>query len=117
MEAISTVLSEYPQFGLEHFFKLSYREGGLTRGQLKVLFSEYERKENEKRKFEILLHGGKIDDDETTTVQANNLKNKSFVFGAPEDYAHMTKEEKEELTRKMMKAHKSALAESKTSLA
>lgn len=38
--------------------------------------------------------------------QSTSKPNNEFRFGSPEDYAHLSQEEKEDLTQKMMGTHK-----------
>lgn len=81
------------------------------------MYNEWEKRENEKVKIQVALHGGKIDDTfPTETAHNSTTKEQSFVFRSPEDYEKMSLEDRKELTEKMLRAHKSALAESKTSL-
>lgn len=81
------------------------------------MFREYERRENDKRKFNLLIHGGKIDEG-TTTVQAISSAPDEVptMFKDPSEYEGMSDEEKKELTRKMMQGHKNILLKSNTAL-
>ena len=83
---------------------------------MKVLYSEWEKRENDRRKFELLIHGGKIDESITTVSARSSSPNDYMMFRDPKEYESMTKEEREELTRKMMKGHKEILERSKSSL-
>jgi len=59
-------------------------------------------------RFEAAIHG--IDLDKTTkgsdVPQTQGKQMAGFKFGKPEDYEHMSKEEREKLTQKMMGQHK-----------
>ena len=61
----------------------------------------------DRMRFEATVHG--IDLDKKTKGSGPISQGKQidiFKFGKPEDYEHMSKEEKEELTQKMMGQHK-----------
>ena len=53
-------------------------------------------------KFQADIVGAKLEGSEKPKV-----KQEPFKFGSPDDYAHMSKTEKEALTKKMMGGHKS----------
>jgi hypothetical protein len=83
-----------------------------------VLLKYAEKMEFEKFKMRAGLHGYDLDkaedikegttmDESVTTAQTMKADETiPFPFQDPKAYAHMSKEEKEELTQKMMKAHK-----------
>ena len=81
---------------------------------MKTLFNELEKRENERRKFDVIIHGGKID--ETKTTVPTSSSDDPLLFRDPKEYEHLTEEERKELTRKMKEGHKEILEKSKTSL-
>lgn len=104
----------YPQYRFEDFYRKHYWQGGLALSQVQALYKHaMERKSNEYR-FYALLHGADLDKSSSTSKQSDNSTpsqpqqpaNQSLpIFGDPESYKHMSKEERDELTNKMMSQH------------
>ncbi len=57
--------------------------------------------------FAAGIHGIKIDNKKKTKAGEKKKKSAGLMFGSPEDYADMSKEEKQELTNKMLGKFKS----------
>lgn len=110
-------MHHYPCYRIEDFYQKSFKQGGLTLGQIQVLFEYYVKKENENYKFHAAIQGidlekeankastGSKPQSRANTKTPNN--NALPMFGAPEDYTYLSEEEKKELTAKMMGSHRS----------
>lgn len=71
----------------------------MTRGQLEVLVGLAQKREIAQMKFQAKLHGGKIDEKKFDTEQEGTP-------GDPDSYAHLSMEERKELTQKQLGRHK-----------
>ncbi len=69
-----------------------------------MLYEHAQKREDDKRKFQAVIHGAQVKDAPSTTT--TKKESKPFMFGDPEDYKKMSTEEKEALTKTMMGAHK-----------
>lgn len=72
-----------------------------------VLFDHAKKREWDNYKFQAAMHGVDLEEGVMKSGGKKEAPKNEFVFGSPEDYAHLTKEEREELTKKMMGQHKS----------
>jgi len=100
-----TAVCETYDYRLEQFYQRSFKEGGVTFGQLLVLFEHAQKREGDRYKFQAMLHGTKTEDAPEPVVQSE-IKASSFMFGDPDEYKNMPPEEQKDLTEKMMAAHK-----------
>ena len=77
-----------------------------------ILYEHTQKREAATMRFNAMIHGLKIDDDDETedtilTDQPRTMKNQSgFQFGDPEEYKKMTPEEQKRETENMMGLHK-----------
>jgi len=86
---------------------LSFKEGGLTEGQFQVLYEQAVDREAAKNKFWAKLHGFEIKDSARSkqgeTGSGYHEEVNEFNYnGDPASVAHLSPEEREELTRKLM---------------
>lgn len=82
-------------------------QGGLTYDQIIGLYECKLKEDEEYLRFQAAIHGAKLK--ETGRVPASsedNLKKAVPMFGDPKDYESLSKEEREEMTAKMMGKHK-----------
>lgn len=70
-----------------------------------VLYKNLTDREYQRFKIQAALHGAKLDEEKLPTNSELKSKPSSFAFGEPESYEHMTEEQKQKLTDKMMGAH------------
>lgn len=72
-----------------------------------VLYKNLTDREYQRFKIQAALHGEELDENEDKLFEEPKRKPKpsSFAFGEPESYEHMTEEQKQKLTDKMMGAH------------
>lgn len=106
------MLRFYPGYRLEHFYTLSFREGGLTWGQVTALYemmchltNEITELKNHELEFQAAIHGAKLESKPSRKVNSES-DNISPIFQSPEAYANMSQEEKDKMTEKMMSMHK-----------
>lgn len=97
-----TAVCETYGYRLEHFYKRSFKEGGVTFGQLLVLYEHAQKREIDRYKFQATLHGAEPKD--MPAVERKEAR--PFKFGDPEVYKNMPPEEQKNLTEQMMQAHK-----------
>jgi cell division protein YceG involved in septum cleavage len=76
----------------------------LTKGQLLILYEHTIEREDERRKFLAAIHGVKLESTGKYSQEEEVVE--GFLFGDPSSYEHMSKEEKKDLTAKMMGKHK-----------
>lgn len=101
---------------MEDFTRKSYLEGGPTYEQTKMLYDCFVERNNENLKFQALLHGYDLDSQESSGSTKKQSKTTNWdeverkqslpVFRDPSEYEEMSQEEKETLTKDMMKKHK-----------
>ena len=104
----------YSQYRLEDFFQKHSWQGGLTLPEVQVLYSCAMKRANEEREFQMALRGfdPKSASSSSNNKEAANQSQKQPqhqdmpIFGDPKEYEHMTQEEKDQLTQKMMCSHK-----------
>ena len=97
----------YPQYRFDHFFRLSYIEGGLTIQQVQALYETYCKRIHEEREFLAAIHG--IDTkggDKKKDADQIEQKQGLPLFRDPSEYEGMTQEEKNKITQEMMGKHR-----------
>lgn len=116
---VSLFLGYYPQYDLGHIFNKTFRNGGLTKGQIIILFTHASEAEYNRLRTQALFNacavGGqdpevllqKVKKSSPTSHQSLPDQSTIFpVFEHPDKYKHLSQEEKESLTEKMMRKHK-----------
>lgn len=72
-----------------------------------TLFEQSQKRDEWDMKFQVKLHGGELVNEEKSTFIDPETKTKveadTVLFKDPSAYAHMTQEQKEEETQKLMK--------------
>lgn len=106
----------YPQYRLEDFYKKHYWQGGITLNQTKILYEQALLRELDSRKFQASIHGIDLNDKEQNKASEQSTdnykivpsqKNQSLpIFQDPKEYEHLSTEEKEKLTQKMIGKHR-----------
>jgi len=85
-------------------------EGGPTFTQLYALYENIQKIKKKEMKFEASLHGVKLkfkeSDENNTFKDKSGVSQKLPLFGDPSQYEHMTQEERELETQRMMGLHK-----------
>ena len=99
-----TAVCEIYGYRLEHFYQRSFKEGGVTFGQLLALYEHAQKREIERHKFQAIMHGA--EPKESSMVSSERKDSRPFMFGDPDDYKNMPSEEQKDLTEKMLSAHK-----------
>lgn len=102
----------YPQYKIDDFFHKHVWEGGLTLSQVHTLYVCAMRRKNDEYRFYALLHGHDLDKDKNNKSKTSSQRRQQQqskqslpIFGDPEEYKNMSKEERDNLTQKMMKQH------------
>lgn len=72
-----------------------------------VLFEHCQKREYYTLKFQAGLQGVDLDKELGKAPSTRSSKESQFLFRDPKDYEHLSQEEREELTQKMMGMHKS----------
>jgi hypothetical protein len=98
---VTTVCEAYG-YQLSNFYQRSFKDGGITFGQLIVLFEHSQKREADQRKFQAAIVGATFKDDASEAP----AKKDNFMFGDPEDYKKIPIEERQKLTESMMSKHK-----------
>lgn len=95
---------------MDDVYRKRVQEGGLTIDQITVLFNHYKKREYEDFKFKALLAGAKIKDDGLPFSDDNEEKIQAgetpALFGDSKAYAHLTEDERREMTQRMIKGHR-----------
>lgn len=103
-------METYSQYRIEDFYERHGWQGGLTVSQIQSLYHYAIKRKGEEYKFLALIHGVNLDSsgDSQQQSQQQQPQNQSLpIFGDPEkDYAHLSAEEKEKETEKMMRQHR-----------
>ncbi len=100
-----TTVCETYGYRLEHFYQRSFKEGGVTFGQLLVLYEHAQKREAERFRFQAMMHGAEPKDS-SSIVSSEKKASRPFMFGDPDDYKNMSPEGQKDLTDKMLNAHK-----------
>jgi hypothetical protein len=117
---ISGVLRYYPQYTLKHVFNIRFKDGGLTKRQIIILFTHASESEYNHLRTQSLFNacasGGTDPEDlvnkkvkKTSSDGHQSLPNQSSIFPTfehPDKYKKLSYEEKKAKTREMMSAHK-----------
>jgi hypothetical protein len=103
-------------YRLDDFYRKSWKEGGLTIGQIYTLYDHSVERQNEKYKFMAALQGidmtGKEGKEGKGKEEKTSKKTSTLEFQDPSAYEHMTDEEKNELTMRMKGGHLKAVSTS-----
>lgn len=78
-----------------------------------MLFEHSEKRLSDRLRFEAAIHGAKLDEPAPGPKDKAPRTDKKCQSGDPDSYSHLSMEEREELTRKMMNKHKIWAKESK----
>ena len=106
-EHIVTTVCEVYGYRLEDIYRKPFKEGGLTQGQIEVLFEDYQKRYYDRMVFEAACHGVDLKKGAGKQEGRREVETSSvFEFKSPEEYEKMPKEEREKLTRQMMGEHK-----------
>jgi len=103
-------LHYYPSYRLDDFYSKSFKDGGLTVGQMNVLYGNYIKQINDESRFKAALQGvdlDKVGKTQSRVTPTQSSSNALPLFGSPDEYTHLSEEEKSEMTKKMMGQHKS----------
>ena len=108
-------METYSQYRFEDFYRKHYYEGGLALCQVNLLYDTALERKKQHFHFMAALQGVDLDkeressqftqDDDNNAPQAQQSA-QNFLFGDPKQYEHMSAEEKDALTQKMMRYHK-----------
>lgn len=96
-------------YTIDHFYRFSIFEGGLSKYQFIFLFNCYQQKENRSNEFIAALHGvdlRKAAGKANARASGDSPDNPVPLFGDPEDYADLSESEREEMTNTMLSKHK-----------
>ena len=105
-EVICSILRTYPSVSIQQF-SIPYLKGGLTYNQIQCMYDCAMKERN--REYEVIgaFHGVSVG--KGSSVNKNEIpagvEEDQFIFKDPSAYAHMTQEEREELTQKMLGNH------------
>lgn len=108
---------------MEHFTKLSYKEGGVTRDQLVALYTLSEKQIADEKMIEFRFYASlqgfdldkELDKKDSSREEKKLTKEELFreaaespvpIFRDPSYYDHLTQNEKEQLTQIMMGKHR-----------
>lgn len=92
-EAVTTVCEHY-NYQLVDFYGKSFADGGLTYGQLSVLYRHFEKRLVKSMEFDAAIVGAKI--------EKPKPEEKANLFKSPEEYEKLDPEERKRLTKQMM---------------
>jgi hypothetical protein len=96
---------EVPQYSLNHYFYLSFRDGGLTYSQIKGLYDTLGDRDYDRLVWEAALHG--VDLKKTcprTSSTKSSTNHSDGLFQDPAAYEHLSVEERERQTAEMKAA-------------
>ena len=104
-------MERFPRYGFEHFFQLRFKDGGLTEGQFHALYEQAIDRKAEDNRFLAKLHGFEIKSGPAGAGRSRDEKyhndtdteiNEFNYNGDPASVAHLTPEQREILTQKLM---------------
>ena len=107
------VMRNYPTYRIEDFYTKSFREGGITYPQFLFLHKAADDYAYNQNVFLAAIHG--IDMEETSTkikaapqttttkTTTKHTPDNGVLFGDPEQYSHLSDQERTDLTQKMLK--------------
>lgn len=81
-----------------------WRDGGCSINQVVCLYEKAKLYDLEQLKFIAAIHGLDVEDKKGKTTKS--AKSNNPLFMAPEDYEHLSKEKRQELTDKMKRIYK-----------
>jgi len=100
------VLRNYPAYRIEDFYVKSYREGGLTYQQFLFLHKSADDHLYNQNRFMAGIHGidleGTVSEVKTSAAGPKSSRKDPVLFGDPADYAHLSEQERKDLTQKML---------------
>jgi len=106
-------MRSYPTYRIEDFYSKSFREGGLTYQQFLCLHAMADEAAYNQNQFLAAIHGIDIAAPATKHSsprpgqaphsQKKSTTNGPMLFGDPEQYSHLSDEERKALTQKMLK--------------
>lgn len=108
LDEVAAVICRYYNYTLFDIFQKRWRDGGLTFGQIEVLYDHIQSQLSDEIKFMASIHGFSTKGDgkhNSEIKDKQNTDNEAPIFGDPDSYNHLSQTEKEELTQKMMKRH------------
>lgn len=71
-----------------------------------ALFDNIQKSKEHELKFQAGIHGVELKDSNNHADRVDNLERPVPFFGDPDEYKHLSVEEREQLTQKMMGKHK-----------
>lgn len=105
-EAIAEIIFN-TSYTIDHFYKFSIFQGGLTKEQFQFLYDAYQSKLSREYEFQAALHGVSFKGGSKSKKKDVQSDNPNIpLFGDPEQYATLSAEERENLTQKMLNKHK-----------
>jgi hypothetical protein len=96
-------LENYPSYRLEDVYRKSFKDGGLTILQIHALFEDTQKRKLKDWRFQCRIHGINPDGKQPS---APTSQGDTPLFGDPSEYEHLSEEQKQALTEKMMGKHK-----------
>ena len=106
-ESVVTTICEVYGYRLHDIYSKSFKEGGLTQGQIEVLFKDYQERFYNQMVFQAGIHGVDLKEgSEGKTEKKEETGHQMPAFQSPEEYEQLPKEERDALTKKMMGTHK-----------
>lgn len=104
-EVVSYICEKY-HYGLDDFYRKSWKEGGLTLSQIYTLYDHSIKRQNEEYKFMAAINGVTLGEKKSgSETNSNACVPNDLTFQDPEVYKDMSDEEKDELTRRMKSGH------------
>ena len=102
------MLRHYPAYRIEDFYIKTYREGGLTYQQFIFMHEMADEAEYDQNRFVAAIHGIDIEAeaDNTSPLVSDSPRKSStpssMLFRDPKEYSHLSDQERQELTEKML---------------
>ena len=100
IEGAVTAVCEKYSYKLSDIYKKSFKDGGLTYGQIIILFERTEKRELERMKFQAMIHG----------IDLDKEKKEKLMFPHPDTFRDLPEEERKEKTEKQLAAYRDMLA-------
>lgn len=106
-------MRSYPTYRIEDFYVKSYKEGGLTYQQFLFLHKAADDALYSQNRFIAAIHGVDIEADDNKKSPERKSKatgpvgvsggSAPMMFGDPDQYSHLSDQERKEQTQKMLK--------------
>ncbi len=113
-QGVITEIIRETSYKIDDFYLKSFLQGGITLRQANTLFTEIQKIKSEEFKVQAALQGVDIDKDKAiSSPTASSTKSPSMIFGDPNEYNSLSKDEAQNLTEKMMGKHKHWAGEKK----